>query len=1822
MRTIFARTEGGGLAGVVPRGLALGFSREPDEAPFDLKKGPLLRVSLVESAPDEHEIVLRVHHSILDGWSTGIVWRRLEENYLALGKGAPLPRVTAAFRDFLRWHQAGEVAQELEDWRRLLAGCPAGAAVPTGLPRLGAPAIRTRSTTWELGSERSERLVAAARTLGTTESALFQALWGVFLGKLTRATDVVFGATLSGRSERVPQVEEIVGLLINTVPVRVTWEAGTTFRELTEQVRTQAAGGLERTRVALADLQQAVLEHGTLVQHTLVFENYPAEEASATQRPWQVETVAIDDPMHFEFGLVVVPRREGWFCRVIADEARYPESYLRALKAAWEEAVDACLNQPEARIDGWSLARDPRRSRPIAVAATFTAEPVEEALGFWQDALGYAGDVRFAPFNQVQQQLVDPRSELATNRAGLNVLLVRLEDWAGERRDDAQAVESSLELAGDLLVDGLRRLGESATSTLQWVVFCPASVAAEAMPDLKRRIEAVEARLVRRIESIGSRHVQVCRSAEIGNRAPGVELRDGRAEALGGVPYTEAFFQSVATEAMRRADALARPPLKVLALDADNTLWRGILGEDGAAGLVVTAAHRALQLAAKTLKDKGWVLALVTKNNAEDIAALWRERPEFPLGESDFVAVEAGWGAKSESLRALALRLNLGLDGILFLDDSALECAEVRAALPEVLALQVPAEEAELARFVENCWALDATAATEEDRRRSELYRTEAQREQTRQTSGGLRAFVAQLQLEVRLLPIDAGNLARAAQLTQRTNQFNASTRRRTETELQALLASGWQGHVVEVKDRFGAYGLTGCVVWRIAEGILEVDTLLLSCRVLGRGVEHALMRWLAAEAVKGDVERVRVTFEQTRKNAPAEQFFRGCAERFDDGAFEYRAARLAILEIADSDRSAPTEDTERAPDVRATRGLPAAWAFHQTVATELATVEGLARAVAGYRSRQRQRSTAAEYEVPRDPREERIAAIWAEVLGVERVGRRDSFFALGGHSLRAVMMLARVNRALGVDLPLDAVFAAPLLADFVARVAIAAPAGDGDGTIEAAQTAEHYPVSHAQRRLWMVEQMRAEGPSPFHMSAAFAVTGALDENRLTAAVHALVARHESLRTGIVAVDSEPRQVVRAEVMFEIETVREVGAFVARDFDLSQPPLLRLGLQREQGKVSRLIFVMHHIVSDGWSIAVIAQELSRLYRTGVTELPPLAVQYKDFAAWQAARLASGRMSASLAYWTTLFAERPAPLELPTDRPRPATKQSQGAEWVSTLSQADWTACQRAAEREGLSPFMAAMAVLQLVLARQGRAERFVVGTPVAGRDRPEFEEQIGFYVNLLPILAEVRSSETIGAHLARVKKTVVSALSHAAYPFDRLVDELKLPRDLARTPLFDVLLVYQNNREADLDFEGVGLSLEERPATTSQYDLTFEFAETAEGLRLRVEYDVALFDASRGERLGRQVLEGLRRAWMDTSARVSSVELCPADERARLAEFERGAEFGRYRETTIPALVWAAGAATPDKTALVAGGRTLSFRELEARARALARRVTAAGVTRQSAVAVAGERTEDFIVAMLGAMQAGCVYLPLELKHPDARLRAIVEDAHVRHGLALGAEAATRLRGLGLTLVGDLAGEVAAPLEPAASDIAYTIYTSGSTGRPKGVEIAHGPFATMIEAQIAAFGVEPADRCAWWASSAFDASLSEIFLGLACGATVVVAGEAEREDPDRFLAWLRSERVTVATLPPAFLRVLNRTPLDPLRVLITAGEAANPADARHYANRLNYFNAYGPTETSVCATVQRVEPGVDYGANVPIGRPLAVASTYVLDAAGRRAPLG
>jgi len=513
----------------------------------------------------------------------------------------------------------------------------------------------------------------------------------------------------------------------------------------------------------------------------------------------------------------------------------------------------------------------------IALSATFTAEPVQESLNFWMDELDIACAVKFAPYNQVFQQLLDPASPLSTNPCGMNAVLIRLEDWwrgAGESHL-GQATQESRPArvernAKDLVAAMKVAAGNFGVPCL--VCFCPASKAIRTDEVAARLFPAIEAQIAEHLRSVSG--IYVVTSAEMQALYPVPEYEDPRADEVSHIPYTRQFFHGLGTMIARRFYRIQAPPHKAIVLDCDNTLWQGVCGEDGASGVKIGPAYRALQGFMLAQRDAGMLLCLCSKNNEQDVWHVFEQNPGMLLKREHFVRSRINWQSKSENLRSLAKDLNLGIDSFIFLDDSALECAEVEARCPEALTLQLPQQESDFPKFLSHVWAFDHLNVTEEDRQRSELYAADADRSELREHSLSLEDFLAGLQLQVEFLPMAKADAPRVAQLTQRTNQFNFTAVRRTESEVEQLSSKGHtECLVVRVRDRFGDYGLVGAMFFTRRPGLLNVDNVLLSCRSLGRRVEHRMLAALGRVARRDGLATVRINFISTPKNKPAQDF-------------------------------------------------------------------------------------------------------------------------------------------------------------------------------------------------------------------------------------------------------------------------------------------------------------------------------------------------------------------------------------------------------------------------------------------------------------------------------------------------------------------------------------------------------------------------------------------------------------------------------------------------------------------------------------------------------------------------------------------------------------------------------------------------------------------------------------------------------------------------------------------------------------------------------------------------------------------------------------
>jgi FkbH-like protein len=655
------------------------------------------------------------------------------------------------------------------------------------------------------------------------------------------------------------------------------------------------------------------------------------------------------------------------------------------------------------------MVMNPMSGPSIVISATFTADAIEPALSFWMRELGFEYGIRIAPYNQVFQLLLDPAGALASNSDGVNVVLVRFEDWASE--------PPRLEADVEHFAASLKTAAQSFAAPLL-VCICPASPGFAV--DLQGRMEGCIAAAA---AELGTVHLVAPR--EIDALYPVAQPHDPLGDRLGHIPYTPAYFAALGAVVARKVHALHTPPFKAIALDCDDTLWRGICGEDGPQGVVVDPPRRALQEFMLAPHAQGMLLTLCSKNNVEDVLDTFRLHPEMVLRMEHFAAWRINWSSKPANLAALAEELELGLDSFILVDDNPRECREVEAAYPQVLALTLPPRDEEIPEFLRHVWAFDRLRVTEEDRARPAMYAQRVERQRAEKQAVSLEDFLRSLQLEVRIAPMSPKDLARVAQLTQRTNQMNCTTVRRSESDIQALLESGKaECLTVQVSDRFGSYGLAGAMIFRGGVDAIVIDTFLLSCRALGRGVEHRMLAALGRIAQQRGLAAVEARYVRSQRNRPALLFLEGVGLQFQSVRGETLLFRFP-WEFAARIAYEPSTVLPRTADGTQPSPVSRDAIRYARIATELRTVTQILAQMESRGADFSPRGTLVPPESPRSDLERQLCRIWSGMLNVQPVGVHDSFFDLGGHSLLAVQLLSRLKEDLGIELSLEVVYGA-----------------------------------------------------------------------------------------------------------------------------------------------------------------------------------------------------------------------------------------------------------------------------------------------------------------------------------------------------------------------------------------------------------------------------------------------------------------------------------------------------------------------------------------------------------------------------------------------------------------------------------------------------------------------------------------------------------------------------------------------------------------------------------------------------------------------------
>ncbi len=1047
--------------------------------PFDLEHGPILRLYLIRRSDEDHILMITVHHIACDGWSINILWNDLKILYRSeiTGTAAELTEVAWQYTDFIQ-EQAhmltGQVGKALNDfWKGKLAGKLPYLNLPTDFDRPLVPRFQGASHHFELDRDDYANVIDFTKAEKVTPYIFFLAAFQMLLMRLSNQSDILVGTPSAGRTR--PEYKDIFGNFINPIVMRGDLSGDLTFREHLNRTRKIVFQAIEYqdypfpmlvenigpdrdiSRSPIFQVMFNILNRRTLGPSIDFFAgaspDVPLDYGDVKALPFYID----QQEGQFDLTLEIIDTDQLFACVLKYSTDLFREETIAAMAFDFQIFLKNSMADPQKRISNFPISEDRYRKQPtskiresrkkVAVAATFTSETLQAPLEFWFDKLGVAIEILFTPYNQVFQQLLDPSSLFSRNADGINVVLLRFDDWLKDRENASRTACLPAKT-----IDGIKQSGEEFLTALTTAVerskayhvicFCPSSPDIQANEAIRSFLAETESELIHRLRQISG--VVCVGSKELWDAYPVKDYYEPMGEKVGHIPFTQTFIASLATMITRKIYSFINIPIKAIILDCDQTLWKGVVGEDGPLGVKINPVYRVFQELLVSQYEAGRLICLCSKNNESDVFEVFDRHPDMILKREHISFHRINWLAKSLNIRSLAEEINIGLESFLFIDDSPIECAEVTANCPDVTTLQLPQEPKDMSRFIRHVWAFDhQQKTTEEDRKRTHLYKQALERDAFLRKSLTFGDFIQGLDLKISISEMSLSQLPRVSQLTQRTNQFNFTTIRRSEADIRDLIKSGrYACHVVEVNDRFGDYGLVGVVLFETQTDAIKVDTFLLSCRVLGRGVEHAVMASLGREAIKRNKKNVELSYFPTAKNQPAFHFLQSVGNGFEqksEAGLKFclpaiKAASISFMPLSMDIGLSPQEEGDSDPSGGSQYSPKVSnAAVIQEIAEKLSEPTQLQSAIAlreKIKSADKVRpDLVTAFAEPRAPTEKNVASVWKDVLGLKMIGVNDNFFELGGRSILMPRVVIQLKKTFGIDISLVDMFQYPTIA-------------------------------------------------------------------------------------------------------------------------------------------------------------------------------------------------------------------------------------------------------------------------------------------------------------------------------------------------------------------------------------------------------------------------------------------------------------------------------------------------------------------------------------------------------------------------------------------------------------------------------------------------------------------------------------------------------------------------------------------------------------------------------------------------------------------------
>jgi amino acid adenylation domain-containing protein len=1739
--------------------------------PFDLRRGPVFRAKLIKCGEEDFVLLFTMHHIASDGWSLSVLMQDLKTFYAKYANGevpatAELPIQYADYSVWLRqWLQGDVLERQLDYWRKHLTAPPL--ELPTDFPRAAVQSLEGGRYRFQVGPGLTKKLKDLGQRKGATLFIVLLGSFQVLLSRYTGQREIKVGTPIANRNRQ--ELEGLIGFFVNTLVLQTRIEPTNSFLAVLDQVREVTLGAYAHQDVPFEKLVEELeperdLSRSPLFQVMLALQNMP--RTAAEMPDLQLSMANIDtSTSKFDLSLFVSEEPDGLDIWVEYSSQLFRRGTIVRLCQSWEEILLSVAVDPDKRV--WEL-------------------PV---LTPWKQLLlaQWNTNSRQYPSYSCVHELVERRASLTPETVAVAY-------------ENQTITYSELNSRANKVAHYLRNQGVGADSI---VGIC-----------MERSLDMIVG--VLGILKAGGAYVPLDPAypedrLRFMTRDAGARIILTKKELLGVIPAKEVETVCIDHDWSRIKLSSSSNPLLITC--PDNLAY--VIYTSGSTGQPkgVMMGHGALCNLLQWQQYHG-----VNRGKTLQFASLsfdvsFQEIFSTLIAGDTLILVSDERRRDPEFLQSLIMKhgvecLFMPFLALHTLAESATGQGVTLSSLKDVVSA---GERLQITPAVAKFFAGLPRTALHNHYGPSETHVVTALTLQSDREQWSAYPTIGK--------PIDNTEIHILDEFMQQRPIGVAG-----EIYIGGVaLARGYLNRPKLTAERFvpDHLGHPGSRLYRTGD--------------LGRYLEDGTIEFLGRKDHQVKILGYRIELGEIESSLMQHQAVEKAAvDVLEDSAGQKQLVAYVVMRPGMESMSGTLEHALR-------QKLP-----DYMVPAQFVVIPDIPASSNGKTDRQKLKKLASlpklkiEITPPRNSVEEMISEIWSGLLKRTEIGIHQNFFRVGGHSLLATRLASRIRTVWNVEMPVRTIFEAPTIAEQAEVIARLALNGTRENipAIEKVARDQALPLSFPQQRLWFLEQLNPEANN-YLIPSVLRLKGPLNSPALRTSLNKVIQRHEALRTTFTVSKGKPAQVVHAcmEIPFQeasLESIPDedrqskVRELVEKEssakFDFAHGPLLKACLIRLNAKEHLLVLVLHHIITDGWSMGILLKELVAFYESEVRgesrQLDALKIQYADYAAWQHRWLKGAELDRQLSYWTKKLTGAPGLLALPTDKPRPAIQNRAGAICHLEIDEELTSALHQLAWQNGSTLFMVLIAGFNVLLSRYSGQEDVVIGTPIAGRNHQELEELIGLFVNTLALRTNVMQEARFIDLVAQVKACTLEAYAHSGLPFERVVEELAIERTMAHTPVFQVLFALQNVPAASIAMEHMEITQEQVESRTAKFDVTLALRENKGRLVGDMEYRTDLFEPATISRLAKHFENLLRSAVANPEQHVQELQFLDPDERTLLLAGHNGTE-KKWVSNTLPTeMIRERATQNPDSIALVFQNNIWTYRQLHEETNRLANNLKARGVGHGSIVGVCMERSAPQVLALLAVMKSGAAYVPLDPTYPAERLRYMIEHAAAK--IVIVDESTQPLVGDSVLFTDFTRGSVEDVSDgPKGHDLAYVIYTSGSTGRPKGVMIRHANLKNLVEWQCATVGITAQDRGTYVAGLGFDAAALELWPYLTAGASVAIPEEEIRTDPERLQEWLTDLEATISFAPTPmaeYLLARDWPESSRLRALHTGGDRLTRRPRSSF--KFKMINNYGPTETTVIATSTFVAP--DGEMQPSIGLPIANTTVYVLDSRLQPVPRG